>query len=311
MGRFRQVAVRLQNGKARLTVIVPVNGRPEFTERFLRHSQGMPYKVRIVPNSSLSEYFSKTSAALDAVDTPYAMRADNDDFLSMSGIERSLDFLEANPDYVASSGLIAGFSVFGPRQPVAGRLGRRCRYYPSAEPLNQPTAASRLERWSNRLWVYYAIHRTAAMRTISAEIRQIDFSDLLLYEAFCVMRALILGKVHLDERISYFRQYGTSTSSGQLREWPRHFLFSRFTSDVRAMLQFLADGLSATELQESMAIIQSALDEKLRHFLRAQFSDFRWLRFLVPLCHAFERKLPLREFASVRTTLECGQNQSH
>ena len=59
------------------------------------------------------------------VRTPYAMLADNDDFLGFNGIERALEFLEANSDYVAARGRPTAFSVYsGLGNPGAGIHGR-------------------------------------------------------------------------------------------------------------------------------------------------------------------------------------------
>ncbi len=97
----------------RLTVIIPVwAGRdPAYVKRLLRHAKDMPYEFVLVWNEGGRDYFDKVAEAVAKVTTPYCMRADDDDFLAMSGIERCLDFLDENPDYVAASGRIAGFSV--------------------------------------------------------------------------------------------------------------------------------------------------------------------------------------------------------
>ncbi len=292
---------------SRLTVIVPVwKGRhPEYANRLKRHAKDMPYLIRFVWNEGGQDYFDKVAQAVAAVDTPYCMRADDDDFLSMSGIERSLDFLEANPDFVASSGLIAGFSVRGRAAPLRGRLNRRYLYYLAKE-LNQATAHDRLIAGANKLWVYYAVHTTRALKTITQDIADIGFSDLLLFEAFHTMRTLTLGKVHLDDQsISYFRQYGTSSSAAGNRDWLSLFLRSRFTSDVHNMCRIIPSDMAL-----------AALQEKFQQFLRANFSKTQQIKRAIErrfprLARAwrgrprlFERKLPSAEWAAIQKVLD-------
>ncbi len=247
----------------RLTVIVPIwGGRdPRYFRRLFRHFDNMPYKLQPVWNEGGEDYYNKVAEALQKVSTPYAMRADDDDFLAMSGIERCLDFLDANPDYVAASGRIAGFSVSGPQKPLYGRLNRRYLYYRATE-LDQPVA-TRIEMGGLQLWLYYAVHRTTTLRQITQDIADINFSDLLLYEAFHTMRTLTLGKVHLDKKsISYFRQYGTSTSGPTNKDWPQMLLRSTFTQDIAGMIECLGHE----------DIVLGALDAKFTQFIRANYS---------------------------------------
>jgi glycosyltransferase domain-containing protein len=249
----------------RLTVIVPVIGSP-FIDRFIR--QKTPYEICFVPNKGGKEYFTKVADALKRVTTPYVMRADDDDFLGIAGIERCLDFLDTNPDYVAASGLVGGFSVRGPAAPLYGAINRQYKYY-RAEDLSQATAHDRLIAGANKLWMYYAIHRTPTLQTVTRDIADIGFSDLLLYEFFHTARTLSLGKVHLDDKcISYFRQYGTSTSGPSSRTWNRRFLRSSFTADVERIRSIIGDDA-----------VLGPLAEKLRQFLRANNSivqHYKW-----------------------------------
>ena len=117
--------------------------------------------------------------------------------------------------------------------------------------------------------MYYAVHRTEALQTITREIAEINFSDLLLYEAFHTMRTLTLGKVHLDEwTISYYRQHGTTSSGPSAGTWSASFLRSNFTADAAAMEKIIP---GTTE----------ALEEKLRQFLCATFCDWQRLKWRI------------------------------
>src|SRR5262249_53941780 len=155
-----------------------------------------------------------------------------------SGLERSLDFLDREPDYVCCGGGISGFSVYsrssGPNHGLLGPFNRlRYRYTPldhSAD-YSSDSVVERLREGSRNWWSYYAVFRTEALVRIWREIVEIDFSDLQLQEFFCAMRTLTLGKAYSDSStIAYLRQYGTSMRSAYSQDWVHHLLRSNFTS---------------------------------------------------------------------------------
>lgn len=111
----------------RLTIVLPLKGRHLFTLRFLWYANKarLPHRILIAdgqvheavarhlensretfPNLDVEyvrypndtgyrQFFAKMSDVVRRVRTPYAMLADNDDFLGSYGIERALDFLDA------------------------------------------------------------------------------------------------------------------------------------------------------------------------------------------------------------------------
>jgi glycosyltransferase domain-containing protein len=298
----------------RLTIVLPLKGRHLFTLRFLWHANKarLPYRFLIADgqvNPKLAEvlersrqffpeldveyirypddvnfcrFFAKMSDALNRVQTPYAMVADNDDFLAQTGIDRSLDFLEQNMDYVCCGGGLAGFSVYsGLRAPNDGLIGQlnryayRYTYLDRSEDFSSTSAVERLRRGSRNWWSYYAVYRTDALRTICREIVEINFSDLQLHELFCAMRTLTLGKAYSDGRtIAYLRQYGTSLGSSFKRDWVHHLLRSRFTGDFDVMVDRIstaaatADGADAEPVAE---MLRDICEVWLREFLRAYY----------------------------------------
>ena len=319
----------------RLTIVLPLKGRHLFTLRFLWHANRarLPYRflvadgqvhpvlARLLENSrqifpeldieyvrypddvDLSRYFAKIANALGRVRTPYAMLVDNDDFLSFGGIERSLDFLETNADYAGAAGSLAGFSVYSglnnPSRGLLGRLNRVYKYFRSSD-VSSPIAAERLRRGALNLWIYYAVCRTEALATICREVAEIDFSDLLFYEAFHVMRALTLGKVRLDDAsVGYIRQYGTSTSAASNRDWVRQLVRGRFSSDVHGLVERIsvaaacADGREAAEIAE---VVFALLEAKFGQFLRAVYGSLqevkRVLRERTPLLVTWVQNRP-------------------
>jgi glycosyltransferase domain-containing protein len=303
----------------RLTVILPLKGRHLFTLRFLWHANRarLPYRIaiadgqvhpalaNILENSrryfanldidyiryaddvDYHSYFIKMADALQRVKTPYAMLADNDDFVACAGTESSLNFLDANKDYICCGGGLAGFSVYSglrrPNGPV-GRLNRyayRYTHLDRSEDFSSPAAVERLRQGSRNWWSYYAVYRTEALQTIWREVVDINFSDLHLHELFCAMRALTLGKIRSDGKtIAYLRQYGTSLGYYK-KGWVHHLLRSRFTQDFDAMIERVSmaaaevDGVQAASIAEMLRLI---CDGWLHQFLKIYYGSLQTVK---------------------------------
>lgn len=278
----------------RLTIILPLKGRYLFTLRFLWYANRarLPYRIviadgqvrpalaKILENSrehfanldvtylrypddiDYHSYFLKMVDVLQRVKTPYAMLADNDDFIARAGTETSLNFLDVNNDYVCCGGGLAGFSVYSGLRRPNGPIGRFNRYAYRYTPLDRsedfssPSAVERLRQGSRNWWSYYAIYKTEALQTIWREILDIDFSDLHLHELFCAMRTLTLGKICSDAKtIAYLRQYGTSLGYYKTG-WVHHLLRSRFTQDFDAMIHRISTAAALVDDAQTAPIVE-------------------------------------------------------
>ena len=295
---------------SRLTVVMPLKGRHLFTFRFLWHANKvrLPYRFliadgqvneaaarrvensrEIFPNLDIeyirypddlnySHYFAKMSDAMQRVRTPYVMHADNDDFLGFNGIERALDFLDANPDYVCARGHQVTFSVYsrigGSPGSISGRFNKLYWDNDFAD-VDAPSATERLRQGGLCHRMYYAIYRSPALVRIWRDIVKLDFSDLMLHEDFFALRVLTLGKVRTNaETVSYYSQAATGISYQPLRDWASQLLRSRFTSDAHAAIERIAsaaaeaDGVAASAIAES---VRRILTERYRNFLMGYY----------------------------------------
>jgi glycosyltransferase domain-containing protein len=302
----------------RLTIVLPLKGRCLFTLRFLWHANQakLPYRfliadgqvhpelaalleksqaifpnldieyVRYPDDADFGRFYAKMSDALARVRTPYAMLADNDDFLAFAGIERSLDFLDAHPDYVCCGGGLAGFSVYAglhnPNNGLTGRLNRyayRYTVHDRSVDFSSPSAVERLRTGSRNWWTYYAVYRTAALATMCREIVEIDFSDLQLHEFYCAMRTMTLGKARSDgSTIAYLRQYGTSMQTSFKKDWVHHLLRSRFTSDFTALIdRITAQAVSAdgADPERVADMLRGICEAWLREFLHVYYGSLQ------------------------------------
>jgi glycosyltransferase domain-containing protein len=299
--------IRQPSGDAapRLTIVLPLRGRHMFTLRFLWHANQarLPYRLLIAdgqvdeavarhiensresfPNLDVEymrypddtgyrQYFAKMADAMERVRTPYAMLADNDDFLGIGGIEQALDFLDANPDYIAALGQPVGFSSYSgfgaPGGGVHGRLNG-LRTYPPKDG-SARSVADRLRQGGLSLLIYYSVFRTNALATLWQEDSEIDFSDLMLHETYHAMRALTLGRVCTNKAtITYFSQIGTSTSSDPMRDWAGHLLRSHFTADVHDMVKRVSTAAAAAGADEASTA------EEVRGLIENYFRGFLW-----------------------------------
>jgi glycosyltransferase domain-containing protein len=294
---------------ARLTIVMPLRGRPLFTLRFLWHANAarLPYRfiladgqvrpalagalensrkifpeidveyIRYPDDTNFGSYFLKMFDAMKRVETPYAMFVDNDDFLAFTGIERSLDFLEANPDYVCCGGGIAGLSAYIRKDPSLGglvgplnKLSFRYMPYDRSLDINSSSATERLLRGLRNSWSWYAVYRTPALLTVRREAAEMSLSDLQLHEKFCAMRTLTLGKARSDiTTIAYLRQYWTSLQYPFSHDWVHHLVRSRFNTDFAEIIGRISAHAGAAD-----AVDPAIVSEKLLGDMIPWFSDF-------------------------------------
>jgi glycosyltransferase domain-containing protein len=286
----------------RLTIVLPLKGRQLFTLRFLWHadSEKLPYRfviadgqvapklasllensrelfpnldidyVRYPDDADFGHYFRKIADALHRVRTPYVMLADNDDFLVFTGLERSMDFLDAKLDYVCCGGGIAGFALYspahdglvGPFNQFTYRYAARDRSFDAG----LSSSAERLVSGFNNSWSYYAVFRSAALLEIWQDVVQIDFSDLQLLEIFCAMRTLTLGKARSDPAtVAYLRQYWTSLRSAFPNDWVHHLLRSRFSTDFGTMVGRVSGVVASSDDCDEANIAERKLRDARRY----------------------------------------------
>ncbi len=308
----------------RLTIVMPLRGRNLFTLRFLYYANQlqMPYRfliadglvhpklaevlensrrhfsdldieyVRYPDDREFADFFNKMADALGRVTTPYAMIGDNDDFIMPAGVERAIDFLESNPDFVGYSGRILGFSAYSglsdPQRGLRGRLNRLYMCYPQRD-ASQASASERFQNSMSGLWPYYAIMRTEALATVCREIAELSFSDLQVHEAFHVLRVLTMGRVRHDGGVATLnRQYGTSLNASFKKDWIHHLVRSRLTQDIAALVSRVGDaaivaGADPATIREELYAI---MDGKFRQMVKAAYGSMQEVK------HVARRRMP-------------------
>jgi glycosyltransferase domain-containing protein len=289
----------------RLTIVLPLKGRHLFTFRFLAYAAKMrlPFRflladgqvndkvaarlencgeefpgleieyVRYPDDVDFSRYFGKMADAVGRVRTPYVMLADNDDFLARHGLMRVVEFLDAHPDFVSARGHQIGFSVYAGVGAKPGSIHGRFNQMAMDNEFADIDAATPLERLRqgglcHRL--HYAVYRSEALATILREVAEINFSDLMMYEDFVALRSLTLGKAHIaKEAVTYYSQAGTGVSYQPMRDWARHLLRSRFTSDAQALIERIVAAAAGAD-----PALAKAAEETVRALLERRYGDF-------------------------------------
>lgn len=290
----------------KLTVILTLRGRHLHSLRWMWHANRacLPYHVIIAdgevhptidrllsdpetfPNlsfeyhrhndKSFRDFFTKCAETINKVRSEFVMMSDNDDFVITTGTQRSIEFLNRNPDYVCAGGQLPHFVVV-PRKAVPGKVigdmtGLKFGYTHQCRDIAFESVTDRvLDEIKQYQPLYYHVYRTEILRKVFEEVERHDFSDLTVHEYYCALRAVTLGKARTDSSVvNYLRQSGTSSSSTYWVDWVHHLLRSTLPQDYRALATTISNEAAKADKGDSAAINEAILDEfahKIRHLL--------------------------------------------
>ena len=289
-----------------LTIVLTLRGRHLHTLRWMWHANrvGLPYHVIIADGEvhptidrllsdpatfqnlsfeyhrhcdrSFSDFYKKCVETIRKVKTKYVMMSDNDDFSIITGIEKSIEYLNSEFEYICAGGQIPNFSIV-PHQVLPGKtigqiVDARFGYRHHCHDIAFPSVSERVvdEIYQYQV-IYYHVYRTQALRLIFEEIEGHDFSDLTVHEYYCALRTVTLGKVRTDPSIvCYLRQVGTSGVTAYWKDWVHHLLRSTLPQDFRAMATSIANEVERVDGNDSAVLRESILDayaSKIRHML--------------------------------------------
>lgn len=211
----------------RLTVILPVRGRPEYTRRWFAwaRADALPFPVVVADGSDAADaaavarvvaegaaegrpwthrasppghpragLLARVIDAAAALDTPYAAFSANDDFSLAAGLAACIDALEARPDASACGGPSATVSLPAEEPVWSGRA--RTRAVVSRAPLSGEAAADRVEELFGAydpLW--YDVLRAGAAREAFRRVERSGVSDLNLLELLQAVSVAASGPI--------------------------------------------------------------------------------------------------------------------
>jgi glycosyltransferase domain-containing protein len=272
---------------ANLTILLPLKDRGPFTERWLAYaaSAGLPYRILIADGGadgtiahtvaesksrgldveyvrypfdrSYAEYYAKIADALSRVTTPYVVMADNDDLFIPEGLTRAVEFLLANPEYVACGGQCAVFwlayadTAAGGDSIYGDRVEWKCSSQFSTDVAD--TARQRLrERCLGANDVFYAVHRTDLLRRYFEAVRDCNPRDLFLMEQLVMFLTAIAGKTRQLDTLYIARQQDSPGSSGgahqdRFGDWYDRMLLPTWSEDFTRFVDCATDALSRAD----------------------------------------------------------------
>jgi glycosyltransferase domain-containing protein len=321
-----------------LTVLLPLKGRDLHTLRFLYYADRscLPFpiliadgwvnprlaalleeKPHIFPNirytyvrypndESLSHFYRKMLDIAARVETPYAVQADNDDFLCGAGLERCVEFLNSAPTHAMCGGGVGGFATRALTDAtwdkIAGRIDYLKYSYPghnlSIDAESDCVTERILDTYRRRNPFYYDVFRADVLKTIKTEIAEFAPSDSMIHERFFDLRALTLGKrKKLPGIFTYMRQTGTSLrlTSGQ-DDIVSRLLRSAYMQDYERMAARIAvlcdDADGGTDRARIADELLRIFEGVVRRRLHNDFAPTPFLRpLLAPLVPEWLRRL--------------------
>ena len=272
---------------AQLTILLPLKDRVPFTDRWLAYAATAPLPYRILVadggadqsvaqtvaqhrsrglgveyarypyDRTYADYYAKLADALSRVTTPFVVMADNDDLFIPDGLRRAVDFLSANPGYVACGGQCVVFWLSngaGSSQPDA-LFGDRVDWKSSSQYSTDTadTAAARLrERCLGANDVFYAVHRTELLRRHFEAVRDCNPRDLFLMEQLVMFLTAIAGKTRQLDTLYIARQQDSPGSSGgahqeHFGDWYDRMLVPTWSEDFTRFVECAATALSQAD----------------------------------------------------------------
>lgn len=267
----------------KLTVILVIKDRASYTFRWMSYANriNFPFKVLIAdgggdervtktlsnPSSfpkvdskylrypydkTYSEFYAKIAQTLAITQTPYAALADDDDFFVVEGLFRSIDFLEANPDYVSCRGQMGSVVVEttnGSILPDETYSVPKFAIFPAQASCKAKSAMERVKlHFSKYSPTWYNVHRTKELFASFQTLSDLNLKDILLAELLGSFLTITAGN---EKRLSspyLIRQVNVSESANSE--------FQRKTGDHfdRMLLESWSDDFTKTVLTLSAAI---------------------------------------------------------
>ncbi|OGN02461.1 MAG: hypothetical protein A2655_01920 [Candidatus Yanofskybacteria bacterium RIFCSPHIGHO2_01_FULL_43_42] len=235
-----------------VTIIIPVHNRILFLPQILEYYRYFKDRIKpriIVADSSSPEnlnqngdvikkfndvnvahipiqgtnrtLFHKIAEALDSVETEFCVCCADDDFITASGLEKAVEFLKNNKDFVAAHGNYISFYTKSSFSNNHEEFYWQPIYSDHSIKANLPS--ERLtDQFLNYKQTLYAVHRTGVLKNIYREIManlDTEVKVLLFSELLSAMLVSIAGKIK-DLDVFYSARREHATYQGQHIKWP-------------------------------------------------------------------------------------------
>ncbi len=225
--------------------------------------------------SSIINFFHKITDALNYVNTKYCVLCADDDFITTNGMNKSVDFLEKNPDFSCAHGHYISFCL---RANKKGRQQLVCRSLYPGKQINFLEAGYRLfYHLSNyQIPTFYAVHRTNLLKMIFKDT--VKFTDDGKFgELLPTMLTLIYGKMKKIDVLYSAREknYG---SVRPIRKTFNDFIKNKtydrkYNKFKNCLVEHLIKNSRMTS-DEAKELIDKAMTEFLNKYCSKRFKQF-------------------------------------
>jgi glycosyltransferase domain-containing protein len=239
----------MSNYIKKLTIILTLKGRDEFTYRWMGYMNAnkCPFKIIIAdggdgmqieahlrnvnnfPNLdydyirypfdvNVDSFYKKLENVISIVKTDYILQADNDDFFLLDRIPRLIEFLDQNPDYVAARGHLVNFEVYNEKGISKAQVRGCCynAYEKNAPSITDDCPLIRIEKLCHGMADYdyysnwYSVIRTSPLQKIWSDLITIPIKEVIVLEILTHVFLMHAGKLKVISSPFYLRQSNTS-----------------------------------------------------------------------------------------------------
>jgi glycosyltransferase domain-containing protein len=140
--------------------------------------------------------YHQVADSLNRVQSRYCLICADDDFITPNGIKQSIEFLENNPDFIATHGLYINFRFQDDRRKETRFRWRSIHF--STFSIESKDAKSRLEYHSaNLVSTFFAVYRTEYLKMIYEELlrSKVAAGNPIFGEWFITILTLTYGKL--------------------------------------------------------------------------------------------------------------------
>lgn len=219
-----------------LTIVIPTYNRYKYLLRLLKYydSYCFPANILVLDSSSdnpkkadllslldnkrvkhrkfppIIPVAEKISQGLQDISTRYAVLCADDDFITPTGLEESINFLEYNKDYVVTHGR---YIVFNRSEDNYDNIEWKSVYEDKS--IESDDCGNRLLAHLSdyRTPTFYGVHRTNILKSIWKASRE-HTDDYRFFELLPTALTAVYGKIRVLDGLYSAREYNTS-STGQ------------------------------------------------------------------------------------------------
>ncbi|MBI2063439.1 MAG: TIGR00180 family glycosyltransferase [Candidatus Yanofskybacteria bacterium] len=289
-----------------ITIIIPIHNRilflPQILEYYSRFKKDINLKIIVADSSSADNFdnnkkvvdkfadlsilhipihgrptlYDKIIGALKYVETEFCVCCADDDFVTVSGLKKTCDFLKSYPDFVVAHGAYISFNT----RPNRKKWGLYWRQIYGSHSVDDASPEQRLtDQFLNFKPTLYAVHRTYDLKCIFEEVKGALDSEvkiLLFGELLISMLAAIRGKIK-DLNILYSVRRKDSPYQGQHIKWPTkrdYFREGKLEAESIEFKECLARNLSVKmglNFERAQILVKVGLSSYLKKVLQPDY----------------------------------------